>query len=460
MKGNLNQSLFASNRRAAIILTSLLGAWIVSIPYEGQLLYTLAKNYNLQGNVMLDISLAMQVVGLVLGGIFIKTINIARKTLIFAIPICILCTITFFLPSYMVWMIALTTCSTIAGICITTTGHFIRNCIAYSDRFRTAVEVIIIISVLKIVINNISIYISIQIAFAFTIIMLLAALYFTFKMPSIQNNKIDAKEFDTKTGIKALFLLFLFVAIISINFGIMIQTINPKYNSLGWLTSWYWLLPYMGAAFIIRRLKNTDDRSHILYIAIGMIGFGFILFLLFDYSVSSYLIVNTVMMGAWAICDVFWWSILGEMLEMVKNPAKILSVGFSAVMIGVFIGKIIADNNLTISTVNLSIVSMGVICIALFILPILHKLLSKMIKTNVIVNIMETKIGIINFPDGFDTLTEREKQIVELLLKGRTSKLIAAELYISLNTVKTHIKNIYSKLGVRRKSDLFKLIIK
>ena len=409
---------------------------------------------------MLDISLAMQVVGLLLGGIFVKTIQIARKTLLFAIPICILCTMTFFLPSYRIWMIALTICSTLAGICITTIGHFFRNCIAYRDRFRAAAEMLIIISVLKMVINNISLYISIQIAFAFTIIMLLAALYFTFKMPNTQSNKIDTKEFDTKTGIKALLLLFLFVAIISINFGIMIQTINPKYNSLEWLTSWYWLLPYTGAALIMRRLRNTDDRSHILYIAVGMIGFGFVLFLLFDYSVSSYLIINTVMMGAWAISDVFWWSILGEMLEMIKNPAKILSVGFSAVMIGVFIGKIIADNNLTILSVSLSIVSMAVICIALIILPILHKLLSKMIKTNTIVNNMETKIGIINFPDGVDTLTEREKQIVELLLKGRTSKLIADELYISLNTVKTHIKNIYSKLGVKKKSDLFKLIMK
>jgi DNA-binding CsgD family transcriptional regulator len=58
---------------------------------------------------------------------------------------------------------------------------------------------------------------------------------------------------------------------------------------------------------------------------------------------------------------------------------------------------------------------------------------------------------------GEDTLTEREKQIAALLLKGRTSKLIAAELYLSENTVKTHIKNIYSKLGIKSKSELFNI---
>lgn len=39
-----------------------------------------------------------------------------------------------------------------------------------------------------------------------------------------------------------------------------------------------------------------------------------------------------------------------------------------------------------------------------------------------------------------DQLTEREREIVELLLRGRTYKMIAGELFLSENTVKTHIK--------------------
>lgn len=46
-------------------------------------------------------------------------------------------------------------------------------------------------------------------------------------------------------------------------------------------------------------------------------------------------------------------------------------------------------------------------------------------------------------------LTNREKEILQLLSKGNSFKLIAAELNISLDTVRTHIKHIYDKLHVR-----------
>jgi DNA-binding NarL/FixJ family response regulator len=46
-------------------------------------------------------------------------------------------------------------------------------------------------------------------------------------------------------------------------------------------------------------------------------------------------------------------------------------------------------------------------------------------------------------------LTNREKEILQLLSKGNSFKLIAAELTISLDTVRTHIKRIYDKLHVR-----------
>jgi DNA-binding NarL/FixJ family response regulator len=45
-------------------------------------------------------------------------------------------------------------------------------------------------------------------------------------------------------------------------------------------------------------------------------------------------------------------------------------------------------------------------------------------------------------------LTHREKEILHNLSKGNSYKLIAADLFISIDTVRTHIKNIYEKLQV------------
>jgi DNA-binding NarL/FixJ family response regulator len=44
-------------------------------------------------------------------------------------------------------------------------------------------------------------------------------------------------------------------------------------------------------------------------------------------------------------------------------------------------------------------------------------------------------------------LTRREKEIIELLAKGKKNKEIATELFLSEHTVKTHRKNIAEKLG-------------
>lgn len=48
-------------------------------------------------------------------------------------------------------------------------------------------------------------------------------------------------------------------------------------------------------------------------------------------------------------------------------------------------------------------------------------------------------------------LSEREIDVLKLLLKGHSNFEIAGELYISVNTVKTHIKNIYKKTEVKNR---------
>lgn len=50
-------------------------------------------------------------------------------------------------------------------------------------------------------------------------------------------------------------------------------------------------------------------------------------------------------------------------------------------------------------------------------------------------------------------LTERESEILQSLTKGNSYKMIAADLGISIDTVKTHIKRIYSKLQVHSEAE-------
>lgn len=50
-------------------------------------------------------------------------------------------------------------------------------------------------------------------------------------------------------------------------------------------------------------------------------------------------------------------------------------------------------------------------------------------------------------------LTTREKQLLKLLVEGFSYKMIAADLLISIDTVRSHIKKIYEKLNVHSVSE-------
>ncbi len=51
-------------------------------------------------------------------------------------------------------------------------------------------------------------------------------------------------------------------------------------------------------------------------------------------------------------------------------------------------------------------------------------------------------------------LTDREKEILQLLMQGNSYKDIAGAIFISVETLNSHIKNIYRKLNVHSRSEL------
>jgi DNA-binding CsgD family transcriptional regulator len=60
---------------------------------------------------------------------------------------------------------------------------------------------------------------------------------------------------------------------------------------------------------------------------------------------------------------------------------------------------------------------------------------------------------------GAGTLSVRERELVTLVAQGRTDAQIAAELYISIRTVRSHLDRIRDKAGCRRRADLTRLAL-
>ena len=60
---------------------------------------------------------------------------------------------------------------------------------------------------------------------------------------------------------------------------------------------------------------------------------------------------------------------------------------------------------------------------------------------------------------GLGTLSAREQELVTLVARGRTDAQIAAQLYISIRTVRSHLDRIRDKTGCRRRADLTRLAL-
>ena len=163
--------------------------------------------------------------------------------------------------------------------------------------------------------------------------------------------------------------------------------------------------------------------------------------------------MNTLLLSACGIYDLFWWSLLGELLELKENPVMIFGTGLAANVFGVLLGELIA---LCVPSDQIVLIALTIVCITFVMLPPLHLYLNKYIFSVLFSETLYRQSNSATDILLIENLTERENQIVACLLKGLTYKMIANELYLSENTIKTHIKNIYSKLEIKNKSDLIR----
>ena len=70
-----------------------------------------------------------------------------------------------------------------------------------------------------------------------------------------------------------------------------------------------------------------------------------------------------------------------------------------------------------------------------------------------VVNVFQQEV---NYTDAKKDLSDREREVLQWLSKGFSYKEIAIKLFISIETVRTHIRNIYEKLHVANKTEALK----
>ncbi len=461
--------LSMDERKLSILVFALFFSWLLAFPFEGQVLYALADKWGVEVSQMIFGSITAHFLGLFSCGYLIKTMKAAKWLMQFSILFCITgCFVFFFAPSVL-WYIFLLSSSFLAGTCVAAWGYYLKSATPPNERIKTTADGLIYSNILMILMNMMAIHLSPYVGLAFSILLLGGAFWGASRLPDdsyTQTPMCISQTVKIVSPMKPLAFLCLFIVVITINSGLMYQVVNPAFAHHEWLVSWYWAVPYIITLYIVKNLPKKTNRTYILYVAIAMIGLSFIAFMTMDRSAASYLAVDTLMLGACGVYDLFWWSILGEMLDLDKNPAKILGIGLSANVLGVLLGGLLGSVIAATDArgYNSSVLALAIVFITIIILPLLHSQLSKLLKNHTFLVAMSEmlpaernqKIGSFTV---LAQLTERESEIASLLLKGRTYKMIAGELFLSENTVKTHIRNIYAKYNIQSKTELIHLLM-
>ena len=456
-------------RRLSVAGFSFLFAYILSFQFEGQVLYSLLDLRGTDADRYILAAIIAHFAGLFTCGLFVKS-QVAAKSMMFGgMGLCLASTVPFFFSPSSLWLGGPIVSGYFSGCAVAAWGYFLRAFTPKNERIKSCADVLIYSNLLMIAVNVVAMNRSPFIGLSLSMLCLMIGIAFIWMLPAEQENEQN-KTFKTKThgGIKnPLIWLCLFVFIITINSGLMYQVINPAFVHLTGLVSWYWAVPYIVALAIMRNLPVKAKRSRILYIGMAMIMGAFISFMLLGRKTSGYLIVDTLMLGACGIFDLFWWSILGEMLDYSDNPAQTFGVGLSANVLGVLCGGALgmAVTSVGLPGAEVAVIALTVVCVTLVMLPPLNRQLVLLLKSHAYLTAYDNmsqsqQADIVCQIKTLDPLTVREQEVLQLILSGKSNREIAGALSISENTVKTHARNIFSKYDVSSRAELISTLLK
>lgn len=458
-----------SGRLLSVFAFSLLFSYILTFQFEGQLLYSLLDFHEAKGSGLILGTILAHFAGLFSAGFFVNSIKAARYILLAGMGVCVVLTMPFFFAPSSVWLGSLIVGAYASGCAVAAWGYYLQAFTPRHERIKTCADALIFSNIMMIIINVVALKVSPFLGLALAIFGLLVGLGLIWVLGvDLEDSKHEKVEKRPRDELRrSLLLLCIFVAIITIDSGLMYEVINPAFEHLTGLVSWYWAVPYIVALVVLRYLPKKIKHANVLYAGMAMIMGAFIAFMALGRQAPDYLVVDTLMLAACGIFDLFWWSILGELLDYTEYPARVFGIGLSANVAGVLFGGIVGMiiTSIGLSSAKVAVLALTVVCVTLVILPLLNRQLVLFLKNHAYLAVYESmstpeQTAVLGKIDPLDPLTMREQEVLQLLLAGKSNREIAATLFITEHTVKTHARNIFSKYAVHSRAELISSLLK
>lgn len=286
---------------------------------------------------------------------------------------------------------------------------------------------------------------------------------------------------DTQKAISSLIYFLVYFLILSITKGLMIQQLS--YHTLYATTylSFSIFGSYAIATFSVILASNRPNLGVILYVAnsvlvIAVLGYSF--------TMDSAILLQTVnglLYFSFAVNEIFCFHSFFEIGDNLGNGALTFGLTFTFSSFGMLVGKMFAEINHATQITSIEGIIILLCSVLTILLPSFLIQLTKLSKKSIFrINPVDNDHMILDshsiqvqefepaskmranniYPqvNNYDALTNREKEVLDLLLKGYPSELITTTLFISNNTLKRHVQNIYGKLSIHSRAELFRLI--
>ena len=261
-----------------------------------------------------------------------------------------------------------------------------------------------------------------------------------------------------------ILLSALFIFGLYLNSGFMYKVMYPALIAFDSFSAFYRYIPYVLVLVPMLVFAKKLQLSFMIYLGVSLLGLAFVAFALLNHDLSRFYLTETMIQAAYALLDLFCWVLLAEIAVIYGYPARIFGFGLGAMLAGIFCGDVIGGRLLFLSEsyrLVTALFAASAIFLAILIIPWLNERVLKQIRPEPPGGFKDDPLAVIRSRiAGGRELTAREEEIIGLLLMGLSNREIAGRLFISENTLKTHLKHIYQKVGVNRKRELQSLAIR
>lgn len=245
---------------------SFFSCYLLSFPFEGQVLYKLLSLYGIDASNYILATIIAHFLGLLSCGLFAKTQANAKIIMLVSMSLCMIAMIPFYFGLSYLWMIGMIVSGYASGCVVAAWGYFFREFIPKEKRIISCAIVLTSSNLLMIAVNVLAMNLSAFIGLSLSMLSLLIGMFLIGLLPvklECDKNIIlkDKPSFEINN---LLILLCIFIFIITINSGLMYQVINPAFDHLIGLTSWYWALPYIVSIAIVSRLFMKTKRFMVI----------------------------------------------------------------------------------------------------------------------------------------------------------------------------------------------------